>query len=43
MLLELINSPSDVKKLSIAELEQLSAEIRRFIISSVGKNGGHLA
>lgn len=43
MLLDLINSPSDVKKLSIAELEQLSAEIRQFIISSVGKNGGHLA
>ena len=43
MLLEQINSPSDVKKLSIAEMEQLSTEIRQFIISAVGKNGGHLA
>ncbi|MBR1953325.1 MAG: 1-deoxy-D-xylulose-5-phosphate synthase, partial [Lentisphaeria bacterium] len=43
MLLELINSPADVKKLSIAELEQLAEEIRRFIISTVGQNGGHLS
>ena len=43
MLLDLINSPADLKCLSAAELEQLSGEIRRVIIDTVGKNGGHLA
>ena len=40
--LETINSPDDVKKLSIAELTQLAAEIRQRLILSVAKTGGHI-
>jgi 1-deoxy-D-xylulose-5-phosphate synthase len=43
MLLDRIESPSSIKQLSLTELEQLAQEIRCFIISAVGKNGGHLA
>ncbi len=43
MLLERINEPSDLKKLTINELEALSKEIRERIIEVVSKNGGHLA
>lgn len=43
MLLELINEPSDLRKLTINELEALSKEIRERIIEVVSKNGGHLA
>ncbi|MCM1285641.1 MAG: 1-deoxy-D-xylulose-5-phosphate synthase [Acetobacter sp.] len=42
-ILENINSPKDVKKLSISELEELCSEIREFMISSVCDTGGHLA
>ncbi len=42
-LLEQVNSPADVKKLSIPEMDQLADEIRGFILSSVSKTGGHLA
>ena len=41
--LEKINSPADLKKLSPSDLPVLAAEIRRFIIDVVSKNGGHLA
>ncbi|MEN6578793.1 MAG: 1-deoxy-D-xylulose-5-phosphate synthase N-terminal domain-containing protein, partial [Phycisphaerales bacterium] len=41
--LEKINSPADLKALSVAELEQLAGEIRQFILNSVSKTGGHLA
>ena len=41
--LENVNSPKDIKKLNINELEQLCAEIRTFMIDSVSKTGGHLA
>ncbi len=43
MLLERINEPKDLKKLTINELEALSQEIRERIIEVVSKNGGHLA
>lgn len=43
MLLDHIESPSSIKQLSLTELDQLAQEIRCFIISTVGKNGGHLA
>ena len=43
MLLEKINSPSDIKNLTKNELEALSREIRERIIDVVSKNGGHLA
>ena len=42
-LLEQINDPTDLKGLSINELEQLAAELRHFLIDSVSKTGGHLA
>ncbi len=41
--LEQVNSPADVKKLSVSELRALAEEIRQFILSSVSKTGGHLA
>ncbi len=42
-LLERINSPADVKKLTTAELEKLTEEIREFITAAVSRTGGHLA
>jgi len=41
--LEQINSPADVKRLSVPELKVLAEEIRQFILNSVSKTGGHLA
>lgn len=38
-----IKSPDDIKNFSQKELRQLADEIRRTIIDTVGKNGGHLA
>ena len=38
-----INSPNDIKKLNINELEELCGEIREYMIDSVSKTGGHLA
>ena len=43
MILEKINSPKDIKSLTVKELSILSEEIRQEIISTVSKNGGHLA
>jgi len=42
-LLDKINSPSDLKKLSFDKLEDLADEIRQKIIETVSKTGGHLA
>jgi len=42
-LLDQIEAPYDVKKLDFEELERLGEEIRKEIISTVSKNGGHLA
>lgn len=42
-LLENINSPDDIKKLTMPELKQLARELREFIIESVSKTGGHLS
>src|SRR5438309_7273166 len=41
-ILETINSPADVKKLSIPELTQLAEEIRARLIVGVAKTGGHI-
>ncbi len=38
-----IESPSDLRKLAAADMEQLAGEIRERIIQVVGLNGGHLA
>ena len=42
-ILNSINSISDVKMLSHDKIEELCAEIRKFLIDKVGQNGGHLA
>ena len=42
-LLEQVNSPADLKKLSVKQLRELSEEIRQFILDTVSKTGGHLA
>lgn len=42
-LLDKIDSPQDLKNLSLPELENLCGEIRQLIIQTVGNNGGHLA
>lgn len=41
--LDEVNSPEDIKKLNINEMEELAKEIRQFLINSVSKTGGHLA
>jgi 1-deoxy-D-xylulose-5-phosphate synthase len=43
MLLESINSPQDLKKLTAEQLTQLAGEVRGRIIEVVSKTGGHLA
>ena len=42
-ILDTIQSPADVKALNSAQLEQLTSEIRAFLIDSISKMGGHLA
>jgi len=41
--LDQINSPADLKRLSVSDLKVLADEIRQFILDSVSKTGGHLA
>lgn len=41
--LDRIHSPADVRALSRAELQKLADELRRFLIESVSKTGGHLS
>jgi 1-deoxy-D-xylulose-5-phosphate synthase len=42
-LLARIHGPGDIKALSFPELNQLAREIRLLIVSTVSRNGGHLA
>ena len=42
-MLEKINSVEDLKKLNIAEKEELAKDIRKYILEIVSENGGHLA
>lgn len=42
-MLEKISSTEDLKKLNYSQLEDLCADIRRYIIDTVSRNGGHLA
>lgn len=42
-LLYKVNSPADLKKLSVAQLPQYCRELRRYIIEECSKNPGHLA
>jgi 1-deoxy-D-xylulose-5-phosphate synthase len=40
-LLQKINSPSDLKQFSEDDLEQISQQLRQYIIDVVSVNGGH--
>ncbi|MFA7184092.1 MAG: 1-deoxy-D-xylulose-5-phosphate synthase [Victivallales bacterium] len=42
-LLDTIQSPDDLKKLSVEELPALASEIREMLINTVSQTGGHLA
>lgn len=41
MYLEKINSPADVKKLSVSEMKELSREIRQVLLRKLSAHGGH--
>ena len=43
MYIEKINTPEDIKKYNINELEVLAQELREAIINKVSDCGGHLA
>ena len=40
--LDRVNYPADIRSFSVSELENLSNELREFLLYSVGKSGGHL-
>ena len=42
MILDSINAPADLRRLTQDELRQLAAEIREFIVNAVSVTGGHL-
>ena len=43
MILDKVNTPDDLKKLSLDEMNYLSDEIRELIIKKVNATGGHMA
>jgi 1-deoxy-D-xylulose-5-phosphate synthase len=43
MILERVNSPADIKQLTLEELTDLCAEVRTLMVDTVSKRGGHLA
>ena len=43
MILERIDNPNDIKKLSIKDKRILAQELREFLVDTVSKTGGHLA
>ena len=42
-LLDQVNQPSDLRELSIEQLEPLCRELREYLLYSVGQSGGHFA
>ncbi len=42
-LLDSIDSPADIKNLDQSALDQLAAELREELVTTVTANGGHLA
>ena len=42
-ILDRVNSPLDLKTLTLEEMNRLAEEIRQLLIEVVSKNGGHLA
>ncbi|MBM3238524.1 1-deoxy-D-xylulose-5-phosphate synthase [Candidatus Poribacteria bacterium] len=43
MILETINSPEDLKRLTLSELNQLAKEIRTYILNVLSQSAGHFA
>ena len=43
MILERIEKPNDIKKISWDELDILAVEIRKFLVDKISRTGGHLA
>ena len=43
MILEKLTSPTELKNMNMAELQQLCGEVRSFLVEEVSKTGGHLA
>ena len=41
--IEEINNPKFIKKLNINEMEELSSDIREFILNNISQTGGHLS
>ena len=42
-LLQTIDSPADLRRLTRAQLKQLAGELRQFVLQSVSQTGGHLS
>ncbi|TFG81771.1 MAG: 1-deoxy-D-xylulose-5-phosphate synthase, partial [Erysipelotrichales bacterium] len=42
-MIEQLNGPADLKKMSVRQMNELAREIRGFLIDSVSKTGGHLS
>ena len=42
-LLDTINLPQDLRRLDKKQLPQIAAELRAFLLDSIGKTGGHFA
>ena len=42
-ILDCINSPEDLRKLSREDVKKVSHELRAFLLESVSKSGGHLS
>jgi len=42
-LLDMIDTPADLRRLEVAQLPQLARELRSFLLASVANTGGHLA
>lgn len=42
-LIERVNSPSDLKRLTLEELKEYSREVREYVLSVVERQGGHLS
>ncbi len=43
MILDTVNTPADLKRLTVPELKALAGEIRALIIGTISQTGGHLA
>ncbi|MBP3930297.1 MAG: 1-deoxy-D-xylulose-5-phosphate synthase, partial [Peptostreptococcaceae bacterium] len=41
--LDKVNSPEDIKKMNIDEIDLLAKDIRKFLVRSISETGGHLA